>query len=63
MIATCSGQRVQSMFEDDSGSSDGEEISGREEADHSDESSHDSLGQLPTGMNRIPDNNIKVWNL
>lgn len=63
VIATCSGQRVQSKFEDDSGSSDGEEISEREEADHSDESSHDSLGKFPTGTNRIPDNSIKVWYL
>ena len=62
MIATCSGQRVQSVIEEDSDSSDGEEFSEKEAANNSDESPHDSSVRLPT-TTRIPDNSIKVWSL
>jgi hypothetical protein len=64
VIATCSGQRVQPVIEENTFSSEEDDgIDEKEQDRHFDERSHHSPTRLPTRTTRTPDNSINVWSL
>jgi telomerase Cajal body protein 1 len=64
VIATCSGQRVQSVIEEDTVISEEDDgIDEKEQGRRFDEGSHHPPTRLPARTTRTPDNSINVWSI